>query len=473
MRNILLGHSPALLLIGVLSLLLRLSASGKTPTYDEAVVKDRLQEIEDPLFELKYNNVVRGYITGYLIRNRRSAELITGRSLLYFPIIESYLEAEGMPEKLKYLPVVESALRPHAISPVGACGLWQFMPGTASDHGLRMDDYVDERLDPHKSTKAALGYLKREYEKYGSWQLALAAYNGGSGRVARAVKRGRSKDFWRIRRYLPRETRNYVPAYIAATYLMEFYKDHDITPDYPELELQITESIKLYNAISFYRIAQLTGLAIETIKTLNPAYKRDLIPANDRGHYLILPKRVMPAVEDYLEAQRLDHFSTDLLDDDPVEALTDTPKEKYERTLYYAKEGETIAEVAHKLKCSVHQLRAWNPAQTDTLSNGQALVVYFPKELRRFQPFKPVSPLKQLPTRLPSGTKALRSLKADEVPTLGRLRVFYTVQERQSLREFALQRSYLFLPDLLNLNPLDPDDKLRPGDAVKAIWRGQ
>jgi len=457
-----------------LSLLLSLSVSGKSPTYDEAVVKDRLQQIEDPLFELKYNNVVRGYITGYLIRNRRNAELITGRSLLYFPIIESYLEAEGMPEKLKYLPVVESALRPYAISPVGACGLWQFMPGTASDHGLRMDGYVDERLDPHKSTRAALGYLKREYEKYGNWQLALAAYNGGSGRVARAVKRGRSKNFWRIRRYLPRETRNYVPAYIAATYLMEYYKDHDIEPDYPELELQITESIKLYDAISFYRIAQLTGLTIETIKMLNPAYKRDLIPADERGHYLILPKRVMPAVEDYLEAQRMDHFSADIFDDEPVEVLKAAPKEKYERTLYYAKEGETMAEVAQKLKCSVHQLKAWNPAQPDSLSNGQALVVYSPKELRRFQPFKPVSPLKRLPTLQLGGIQTVHSLQTSESTTLGRrLYVFYTVQKRQSLREFALQRSYLFLPDLLNLNPLDPDDKLKPGDAVKAIWRSQ
>ena len=472
MRTKLLG-CPSALLVGMLSLLLSPPVSGKTPVYDEALVKDRLQQIEDPLFELKYNNVVRGYITGYLLRNRRSAELITGRSLLYFPIIESYLEAEGLPEKLKYLPVVESALRPDAISPVGACGLWQFMPGTASDHGMRMDNYVDERLDPHKSTQAALGYLKREYKKYGSWQLALAAYNGGSGRVARAVKRGRSKNFWRIRRYLPRETRNYVPAYIAATYLMEYYEDHDIEPDYPELELHITEYIQVYDAISFYRIAQLTGLRIETIEKLNPAYKRDLIPADERGHYLILPKRVMPAVEDYLEAQRLDHFSADILDDEPVEALTDTLKEKYERTLYYAKEGETMAEVAHKLKCSIHQLRAWNSNQPDSLSSGQTLVVYFPKELRRFQPFKPVPLLKRLPTLRPGGTKTISSLQAAEVPRLGRLRVFYTVQERQSLREFALQRSYLFLPDLLNLNPLDPDDKLKPGDAVNAVWRSQ
>lgn len=449
-----------------------LNAFGHPPVYDEAIVKERLQQIEDPLFELKYNNVVRGYITGYLIRNRRTAELITGRSLLYFPLIESYLEQEDMPEKLKYLPVVESALRPHAISPVGACGLWQFMPGTAGDHGLKIDDYVDERLDPHKSTKAALEYLKREYDKYGSWMLALAAYNGGSGRVARAVKRGRSKDFWRIRRYLPRETRNYVPAYIAATYLMEYYKEHGVEPDYPTLEMQITESISIYNAISFYRIAQLTGLPLETIKALNPSFKRDLIPTDERGHYLILPKRVMPAVEDYLEAQQLDHFSADFFDDKPVEALSAAPGKKYEHTLYHAKDGETIGQVAHKLKCSVHQLKAWNPTLLDSLSTGQTLVVYFPKELRRFKPFKTVPPLACIPTiEVSAGT--VRSLQADALPQLGRLRVFYIVQQRQSLREFALERPYLFLPNLLDLNPLDPDDKLRPGDAVRAIWQAQ
>ena len=470
MRTTLLTISPALL-VGILSLLFSPPANGKPPIYDEALVKDRLQQVANPLFELKYNNVVRGYITGYLIRNRRNAELITGRSLLYFPIIEPYLKAEGLPAKLKYLPVVESALRPGAISPAGACGLWQFMPGTASDHGLKMDNYVDERLDPHKSTQAALRYLKREYEKYGSWQLALAAYNGGSGRVARAVKRGRSKNFWRIRSYLPRETRNYVPAYIAATYLMEFYEDHNIAPDYPELELHITQSIQVYDAISFYRIAQLTGLSIEMIKKLNPAYKRDLIPADERGHYLILPKRVMTAVKDYLEARRLDHFSADIFDDEPVEALAAVTKEKYERTLYYAKEGETMAQAAHKLKCSVHQLKAWNPAQPDTLHNGQAVVVYFPKELRRFQPFKPIASLQRLPVRQAGSAEAVRSLRAGEPLQLGRLHVFYVVRERQSLREFALQRSYLFLPDLLNLNPIEPDDKLKPGDAVRAFWK--
>ena len=196
------------------------------PVYDEAAVIERLKSIENPLVENRYNSIVRGYIKGYLFWNRDKTERILGRTVLYFPLMEEYLSKRNMPDKLKYLSVVESALYPHGVSRVGAVGLWQFMPETGKEYGLEINEFVDERKDPNKSTQAALDYLSRQYMKYGDWALALAAYKSGSGRVSRAIKRGRSKNFWRIRRYLPRETRNYVPAYIAATYMMEYYKEH-------------------------------------------------------------------------------------------------------------------------------------------------------------------------------------------------------------------------------------------------------
>ncbi len=436
--------------------------------YDEALVIERLKQINDPLFELKYNSVVKGYLKGYLSRNRRNAELITGRAVLYYPIIEACLEKHGMPEQLKYLPVVESALKPHAISPVGACGLWQFMPGTALDHGLKINEHVDERLDPHKSTEAAIGYLRREYKKYGDWALALAAYNGGSGRVSRAIKRGRSKNFWRIRRYLPRETRNYVPAYIAATYLMEYYKAHGIQPNYPGLELQITESIRLYNAISFYRIAQLTGLSIDLIKRLNPAYKRDFIPADERGHYLILPKRVMPAVEDYIEAKRPDHLADQFFDDNPVKALPQATEQNYNRTSYFVKEGETLPQIARELKCTVHQLQAWNQLQSDSLWAGQELIIYYPKKLRRFQPMEPMELLRPLPA-LPLNKQRFPLRTQIGIPPSKQLVQYYLVQEKQRLREFSLNRPHFYLPKLLELNQMSADHKLRPGDMLRVV----
>jgi membrane-bound lytic murein transglycosylase D len=438
-----------------------------TPEFDEATIIDRLEQIEDPIFELKYNNIVGAYIRGYLYRREaRKAELVTGRAVLYFPTIEALLAKYNMPQQLKYLPVVESALDPHAISPVGAEGLWQFMPGTAADYGLKVNDYVDERRDPHKSTEAAIHYLKKAYEKYGDWALALAAYNGGSGRVSRAIKRGRSKNFWKIRRYMPRETRNYVPAFIAATYLMEYYKSYDIQPVYPDLELQITEAIKVYDAISFYRIGQLTGLSIERIKTLNPAYKRDLIPNDPSGNFLVLPKRVMQAVKDYMEAKRPDHLADAFFDGSPVKALPPIP-DQYHQTVYFVTQKESVTEIAERLKVSVHQLIAWNQLRTDTLSAGLELKVFYPKEIRRFKPMPRMPDLAQLPA-LPM--PAALSVPDAYQPQLPAVPAHYVMRSRQRLFEFSNQFPAVPVHHIMEMNSATSDTKLRAGDVVRIPW---
>lgn len=441
--------------------------ANSSPEFDEAVIIDRLEQIEDPIFELKYNNIVGAYIRSYLYRrSARKAELVTGRAVLYFPTIEALLAKHGMPEQLKYLPVVESALNPHATSPVGAKGLWQFMPGTAADYGLKVNDYVDERRDPNKSTKAAIQYLKKAYEKYGDWALALAAYNGGSGRVSRAIKRGRSKNFWKIRRYMPRETRNYVPAFIAATYLMEYYKTYDINPEYPDLELQITETIKVHDAISFYRIGQLTGLSMERIKKLNPAYKRDLIPNDPQGNFLILPKRVMQAVKDYIEAKRPDHLADAFFDESPVKALPPIP-EQYHQTIYFVTQKESVGRIAERLNVSVHQLIAWNQLRADTLTAGIELRVFYPKKIRRFKPMPSMPSLDHLPAvPIPSAL----STPAGYQNWLPELPAHYVLRDRQSLFEFSNQFPAVPVHKIEAMNGLAADAKLRPGDVVKIPW---
>lgn len=470
-----------------------LAAAAPNPEYDEQEIIERLKRISEPLVESRYNSVVGGYIRSYLYRNdARKAALVTGRAVLYFPIMEAALAKHGLPEKLKYLPVVESALNPYAVSPVGATGLWQFMPGTASDYGLKVNDYLDERRDPHKSTEAAIAYLQNAYEKYGDWALALAAYNAGGGRVSRAIKRGRSKNFWVIRRYMPRETRNYVPAYIAATYLMEYYKDYGVQPTYPELEMQITETIQVYDAISFYRIAQLTGLPIETIATLNPAYKRDLLPNNPGGNYLILPKRVMPAVKDYLAAKRPDYLADAFYRNQPVKAGPAVP-DHYVATVYKVREGETLSTLAKRLNCSVHQLVAWNGLRSDTLAIGQALQVYRPKSFRRFSPM-PAMPALALLLPAPSAELEVGSIAehsqarylpdyyyctVDKQPLLPSLKPAHlmdafrarewpaALKKRQRLSDFAEQFPNLSAQDLSALNGLDIDAKLEPGQLIK------
>lgn len=440
--------------------------AGSPPVFDEATIINRLDQIEDPIFELKYNNIVGAYIRGYLYRREaRKAEVVTGRAVLYFPAIEALLAQYGMPEQLKYLPVVESALDPHAVSPVGAEGLWQFMPGTAADYGLRINDYIDERRDPHKSTEAAIHYLKKAYDKYGDWALALAAYNSGSGRVSRAIKRGRSKNFWKIRRYMPRETRNYVPAFIAATYLMEYYKSYDITPRYPELELQITEAIKVYDAISFYRIGQLTGLTTEKIKTLNPAYKRDLIPNDPQGHFLILPKRVIQAVKDYIEAKRPDHLADAFFDGSPVKTLPPIPNQ-YHQTVYLVEQKEPVEQIAKRLNVSVHQLIAWNQLKTDTLSAGIELRVYYPMKIRRFQPMPKVPHLEALPG-LPLLPLTVPGGYRNRLPAQP---AHYVLKDRQRLRDFSNRFPEDPVQEIGQMNGMPSDTRLRPGDVVKIPW---
>jgi membrane-bound lytic murein transglycosylase D len=443
-----------------------LHANDNFPEYDEALVIERLNSIEDPLIEPRFNSVVRGYIKSYLYWSRRKAELVTGRSVLFFPIIENQLKQRNLPEKLKYLPVVESALNPHAQSPVGAVGLWQFMPATALDHDLLINKMVDERKDPHKSTRAALDYLSREYEKYGSWALALAAYNGGSGRVSRAIKRGRSKNFWKIRRYLPRETRNYVPAYIAATYLMEYYKEHEVVPDFPNLELQITSSIRVYQTISFHRIAQITGLSLDIIEQLNPAYKRGIIPANDEGNYIILPNRVMQAFRDYLDTHRPDHLTAKYFDNTPVVAKKDEQQltDHYRKATYIVQDDETLAVVATRLNCSEHQLIAWNKLAGDSVQSGLKLVYYHPKELIRFNPMEKM----ELPKSLNDIPLSVLQVYSDEQEGEERLSDYfiYIATCGEKLSALARRLPGVSLPMLMDINTLPSNYKVRKGDQL-------
>jgi len=216
------------------------------PTFTDSEIRDRLSRITSSVAPPRFTSVVKSYINTYTVKKRQHTEAMLGRISIYFPMFEKYLSENNLPVDLKYLSIVESALNPKAVSRSGAVGLWQFMPPTGKENGLKINSTVDERRDPHKSTLAAAKYLKKQYKRYNNWELALAAYNGGPGRVNRAIKRGRSKNFWRIKRYLPKETQNYVPAFIAATYVVNYYPEHNLVPVYPEIDLQMTELIKIY-----------------------------------------------------------------------------------------------------------------------------------------------------------------------------------------------------------------------------------
>ena len=241
--------------------------------------------------ELPYNQVVRAHIDRY-VKSRALVEQMLGMSLYYMPIFEEALEREGLPLELKYIPIIESAMNPEATSPVGAAGLWQFMPATGKSLGLELNTLVDERRDPYLSSDRAAKFFKQLYEVYGDWSLCIAAYNCGPGNVNKAIVRSGNDnaDFWTIYNYLPKETRGYVPAFIAATYIMNYYKQHNISPAKARKPL-ITDTITINRRVHFNQIASVLNIPIEELRVLNPQYRRDIIPGDVHPYRLILPSQ--------------------------------------------------------------------------------------------------------------------------------------------------------------------------------------
>ncbi len=261
----------------------------KIPSYSKEVVQDRLSEYQG-LIDVRYTREVRGEIREYTRMARKESERIIGKSSMYFQMIDDSLQKYNLPRELKYMVVIESRCDIKAKSPVGAVGLWQFMPGTARKYGLKIDNYVDERCDPYKATSAAMKYLSDLYARFGDWTLAIASYNCGEGTMQRAMRKARSRNFWRLRKGLPKETQLYIPKFIAATYLMDNYLFYDLHPAYPDYDLQLMKTVMVYERKTFKQISRETGYSIELIKKLNPAYKRGIIPPSSEGRHLILPR---------------------------------------------------------------------------------------------------------------------------------------------------------------------------------------
>ena len=252
-------------------------------------IEKRVMSLSSQL-ELRYNDQVKEQIAFFIEKNKKLSATLLGRAVMYFPLIETTLAANQLPDELKYLPVLEAGLVPYLTSGAGASGLWQFMKPTAEQYGLKITNTIDERRDPEKSTAAASIYLKRLFEIYNDWTLVLAAYNCGDGVVNRALKKSNSRSYWDIQKYLPQQTQEFVPKFIAISYLMNYYYLHDIEPISMPEEYVYTASLRVFNKVDLESLAAEYMIDMEVIKRLNPSYIKGFIPETETGHLLTLPE---------------------------------------------------------------------------------------------------------------------------------------------------------------------------------------
>jgi membrane-bound lytic murein transglycosylase D len=332
-------------------------------------------------FRLDYNRHVHSSILTYLGNNLEGTALCLGRSELYFPMFEEILDREGLPLELKYLAIVESALRPSARSRAGATGLWQFMYGTGKECGLRIDSYVDERKSPIASTEAACFYLKKLYRMYGDWNLALAAYNSGPGNVNKAIRRaGGKSDYWAIWSYLPRETRGYVPAFIAVNYVMNFYEDHGILPIEPERRFAECDTLMVKGPIDFSQISTYTGVSMDDLHALNPHYSKGHIPNSGVEEILTLPRAEIGAY--LMNSSKIRTYKAPVIPaaaapvttaSEPSSPYSTEGKDKY---TYTVRSGDVLGVIASRNGVSISKLRYWNNINGSRIYPGQKLIIY-------------------------------------------------------------------------------------------------
>jgi len=433
----------------------------------DSVYINRLKKIPSVL-ELTYNDIVKRYIQVYTVKKRGMVENMLGLKDYYFPLFEEILDSYQMPLELKYLSVIESALNPRAVSRCGATGLWQFMYGTGRLYKLTINSFVDERRDPVAATNAAAKYLRDLYSVYNDWVLVIAAYNCGPGNVNKAIRRSGGKtSYWDIYYYLPKETRGYVPAFIAATYVMNYYKEHNLSAHNATFALPSSaDTIMLTNNVHLQQIADVLKVPVEQIRDLNPQYRRDIIP----GRYSVCPLRLpSPWATRFIDLQdSVIRYKNDQFFSGEFKLIVPTnfrgkhgeysgtqPSGDMQKIHYQVKAGENIGQIATLYHVRVSDIRYWNDITKNKLVTGKRLVIYLPK--------KKASNL--LTTAQNSGAKP-SAINTKESATSSEF-VYYEIKSGDTLWKIASQYPGVSDNDLMKWNNMTADAKIKPGQTIK------
>lgn len=416
--------------------------------FSSLILKEQLTKLDRSTpFNVHHNATLERFIRVYLRDRKTYINRLMYKSIYYFPVFEQYLDAYDLPIELKYLAVVESALNPVAISPSGAKGLWQFMYGTGMEYDLYIDSYVDERFDIMKSTQAACAYLKDLYKSFGDWDLALAAYNSGPGNVKKAIKRaGGKKNYWEIRQYLPRETSSYVPAFYATMYLFTHGEYHGLSPLKGDISYFETDTIELKGGLTFEAIKKNTGIKMDVLRSLNPVYKKDLIPElRGKTMTLTLPVDLIPnfisSEKDlYNEVMNIENISAS------SKAIAITAFNSY-----LVKDGDNLSSIAKKHHISMAQLKTWNGLDSNFLISGQRLVITDSREQDAKKRKK----------------EELQEVKLTQRVHASNQFMSYTVKYGDTLFKISRKFGNIPISELRTLNDLDNVHYLKPGTRLK------
>lgn len=412
-----------------------------------AVVEDRLGCLQKTI-PLTYNDRVHSFINYFTVRDREYTRMVATRREVYFPLFEKYLAKYGLPDELKYLSIIESGLNPKAVSRARAVGLWQFMGPTGRHFGLQSDWFIDDRMDPEKATEAACKYLKQLYGMFGDWELALASYNAGPGNVKKAIRRsGYKKNFWQAYPYMPRETRSYVPQFVAIIYAMNYMDEHNFYEVGEEVMMPY-DTLHIDRFFNFETFANLTGICIEDLQMLNPSVQRNAVPYKGKKQTVRIPL----IAKEVLATNRYGILdSASRVGQKELEMLAKTSEESTygrDRIVYRVKSGDVLGSIAMRYHVSVANIRRWNNLSGNTIRVNQRLNIWLKQPAGGAVATAAKTPLAKPAAPLPvPGSKT------------------YTVQEGDTLWDISRKFEGLTIDKLKSLNNLT-SNKLQPGQKL-------